>query len=300
MRRSSSPKRTRPPAPRRRRRGVLLELRDRLARFAEGQILSPDALRATAAESRRARSWRATPSGSRASAHGNARLPQPHHLPDDAGLLLRQPDAGEAGPARRASSGSRRAARTPSRRYAHFVYNIPAKFKQKDGVVKYFFKKAIDGILPDSIIYRPKQGFRTPVIELFKGRSATGARRRSWTAASRGRASCAATRSRAARRAPRGRPRLQQPAVDGADAEPLAPALDRILAPTPGGALRIPRRRPRSPGIACRHRLRRSTPRSTRGRTARRRGAVSVRPTSAKQADGRRGSSGGFRAARSA
>ncbi|HTA21043.1 MAG TPA: asparagine synthase (glutamine-hydrolyzing) [Polyangia bacterium] len=53
--------------------------------------------------------------------------------------------------------------------YAHFVYNIPAKFKQKDGMVKYFFKKAIEGILPDSIIYRPKQGFRTPVVELFKG-----------------------------------------------------------------------------------------------------------------------------------
>jgi asparagine synthase (glutamine-hydrolysing) len=36
-------------------------------------------------------------------------------------------------------------------------------------MVKYFFKKAIDGILPDSIIYRPKQGFRTPVVELFRG-----------------------------------------------------------------------------------------------------------------------------------
>jgi len=35
--------------------------------------------------------------------------------------------------------------------------------------VKYFFKKAIAGILPDSIIYRPKQGFRTPVSELFAG-----------------------------------------------------------------------------------------------------------------------------------
>ena len=54
-------------------------------------------------------------------------------------------------------------------KYSHFVYNIPAKFKQKDGMVKYFFKKAIDGILPDSIIYRPKQGFRTQVVELFKG-----------------------------------------------------------------------------------------------------------------------------------
>jgi asparagine synthase (glutamine-hydrolysing) len=53
--------------------------------------------------------------------------------------------------------------------YAHFVYNIPAKFKQRDKVVKSFFKKAITGLLPDSIIYRPKQGFRTPVSELFRG-----------------------------------------------------------------------------------------------------------------------------------
>lgn len=53
--------------------------------------------------------------------------------------------------------------------YAHFVYNIPTPFKMKDGLVKYFFKKAIEGVLPDEIIYRPKQGFRTPVIELFQG-----------------------------------------------------------------------------------------------------------------------------------
>jgi asparagine synthase (glutamine-hydrolysing) len=54
--------------------------------------------------------------------------------------------------------------------YAHFVYNVPATFKQKGGMVKYFFKKAIEGLLPDSIIYRPKQGFRTPVVELFRGK----------------------------------------------------------------------------------------------------------------------------------
>jgi len=53
--------------------------------------------------------------------------------------------------------------------YAHFVYNVPAKFKTRDGVVKYFFKKAIEGVLPNEIIYRPKQGFRTPVVELFQG-----------------------------------------------------------------------------------------------------------------------------------
>jgi asparagine synthase (glutamine-hydrolysing) len=53
--------------------------------------------------------------------------------------------------------------------YAHFVFNIPASLKARDGVVKYFFKKAIEGLLDDAIIYRPKQGFRTPVVELFRG-----------------------------------------------------------------------------------------------------------------------------------
>lgn len=56
--------------------------------------------------------------------------------------------------------------------YAHFVYNIPAAFKTRDHTVKWFFKKAIEGLLPNEIIYRPKQGFRTPVVELFKGRLA--------------------------------------------------------------------------------------------------------------------------------
>jgi asparagine synthase (glutamine-hydrolysing) len=54
--------------------------------------------------------------------------------------------------------------------YAHWVYNVPAGFKWKDGWVKHFFKKSIEGVLPDDIIYRPKQGFRTPVVELFAGR----------------------------------------------------------------------------------------------------------------------------------
>jgi len=37
-------------------------------------------------------------------------------------------------------------------------------------LVKYFFKRAIEGLLPNEIIYRPKQGFRTPVVELFQKR----------------------------------------------------------------------------------------------------------------------------------
>ena len=53
--------------------------------------------------------------------------------------------------------------------YAHFVFNVPACFKFQGGLVKAFFKRALAGLLPDSIIYRPKQGFRTPVVELFQG-----------------------------------------------------------------------------------------------------------------------------------
>jgi asparagine synthase (glutamine-hydrolysing) len=53
--------------------------------------------------------------------------------------------------------------------YAHFVYNIPAPLKQRGGTVKYFFKRAIEDLLPAEIIHRPKQGFRTPVVELFRG-----------------------------------------------------------------------------------------------------------------------------------
>jgi asparagine synthase (glutamine-hydrolysing) len=53
--------------------------------------------------------------------------------------------------------------------YAHFVFNIPATLKTRNGLVKYFFKKAIEGLLEADVIYRPKQGFRTPVIELFRG-----------------------------------------------------------------------------------------------------------------------------------
>jgi asparagine synthase (glutamine-hydrolysing) len=60
--------------------------------------------------------------------------------------------------------------------YAHWVYNVPASLKFKDGWVKYFFKKSIEGVLPNDIIYRPKQGFRTPVQELFAGRLADWAR----------------------------------------------------------------------------------------------------------------------------
>ena len=60
--------------------------------------------------------------------------------------------------------------------YAHWVYNVPATFKSREGWVKHFFKKSIEELLPQDIVYRPKQGFRTPVVELFAGRLGDWAR----------------------------------------------------------------------------------------------------------------------------
>jgi asparagine synthase (glutamine-hydrolysing) len=54
-------------------------------------------------------------------------------------------------------------------RYAHLVFNVPAPLKTANGIVKYFFKRAIEDLLPREVIFRPKQGFRTPVVELFRG-----------------------------------------------------------------------------------------------------------------------------------
>ena len=88
------------------------------ARSTSGTSRSPGPSRRWAASCRPTRCGRPRPKAAggvvardverlRASAHGNARLPQPHHLPDDAGLLLRQPDAREAGPARRPARAGR-------------------------------------------------------------------------------------------------------------------------------------------------------------------------------------------------
>jgi len=132
-----------------------------------GSILSPEGIRATASEQASAVVARDV-ERIRASAHSGRdylnhmiyRMMQDYYFGN---LMLGKLDllAGQLG----------LDARCPytEQDYAHFVYNIPAKFKQRNGTVKYFFKKAIAGILPDSIIYRPKQGFRTPVSELFKG-----------------------------------------------------------------------------------------------------------------------------------
>jgi asparagine synthase (glutamine-hydrolysing) len=44
-----------------------------------------------------------------------------------------------------------------------FVGGLPSKLKKRGSETKYILKKAMEGIVPDSILYRPKQGFGVPI-----------------------------------------------------------------------------------------------------------------------------------------
>jgi asparagine synthase (glutamine-hydrolysing) len=46
-----------------------------------------------------------------------------------------------------------------------FVQRIPANLKLKGLETKYIFKKAMEGIVPNEILYREKQGFGVPINE---------------------------------------------------------------------------------------------------------------------------------------
>ncbi|MDB5618896.1 asparagine synthase (glutamine-hydrolyzing) [Tardiphaga sp.] len=50
-----------------------------------------------------------------------------------------------------------------------FSFDIPEEFKVKNGVSKYLLKKAVEGIIPDELIYRRKMGFDVPMIKWLKG-----------------------------------------------------------------------------------------------------------------------------------
>jgi asparagine synthase (glutamine-hydrolysing) len=45
---------------------------------------------------------------------------------------------------------------------------MPSSFKLRSGETKYILKKAMEGILPDDILYRRKMGFGVPLIHWFK------------------------------------------------------------------------------------------------------------------------------------
>jgi len=54
-------------------------------------------------------------------------------------------------------------------RLVEYAMKIPSSLKLKNGVTKYILKKAVEGIIPDEIIYRPKQGFNAPMTEWLRG-----------------------------------------------------------------------------------------------------------------------------------
>ncbi|MFQ3597811.1 MAG: asparagine synthase (glutamine-hydrolyzing) [Chloroherpetonaceae bacterium] len=53
-------------------------------------------------------------------------------------------------------------------RIVEFAFQIPESLKVKHGVPKYILKKAAEGIIPNNIIYRKKQGFAAPAIEWLR------------------------------------------------------------------------------------------------------------------------------------
>jgi len=61
-------------------------------------------------------------------------------------------------------------------RLVEFAATIPARFRLRDGTTKYLLKQAMRGLLPDSIIDRPKHGFAVPLARWFRGELAGFAR----------------------------------------------------------------------------------------------------------------------------
>ncbi len=50
----------------------------------------------------------------------------------------------------------------------NFVRRIPSNYKLRGGVTKYILKKALEPVLPESILYRAKKGFGVPVGRWFR------------------------------------------------------------------------------------------------------------------------------------
>ena len=62
-------------------------------------------------------------------------------------------------------------ARSPflDQQFMEFAARIPADLKLRGRVTKYILKKAFRGILPDTVLSRPKQGFTVPLDAWFRG-----------------------------------------------------------------------------------------------------------------------------------
>ena len=49
-----------------------------------------------------------------------------------------------------------------------FVRRIPSEYKFRHGQTKYILKKALEPLLPNHILYRPKKGFGAPIGRWFR------------------------------------------------------------------------------------------------------------------------------------
>jgi asparagine synthase (glutamine-hydrolysing) len=50
-----------------------------------------------------------------------------------------------------------------------FSMDIPEGWKTRNGVAKYLLKKAVEGLIPNDIIYRKKMGFGAPMSQWLRG-----------------------------------------------------------------------------------------------------------------------------------
>lgn len=53
--------------------------------------------------------------------------------------------------------------------FVEFAVSLPSALKLRDGTGKWIFRKAIEGLVPDSVFRRPKQGFAVPLATWFRG-----------------------------------------------------------------------------------------------------------------------------------
>ena len=61
-------------------------------------------------------------------------------------------------------------------RLIEFAASLPEVLRLKRGEGKWLLKKTMERYLPDEVLYRPKQGFVTPIAQWFRGPLADSAR----------------------------------------------------------------------------------------------------------------------------
>ncbi len=54
-------------------------------------------------------------------------------------------------------------------KFVEFTMDIPMEWKVRNGIPKYLLKKAVEGLIPNEIIYRKKMGFGAPMAQWLRG-----------------------------------------------------------------------------------------------------------------------------------